>query len=238
MEDLTTSDALGSTDPASGSRSATRDALLDAAERLFARVGIERASLRAITREADANLASVHYHFGSKDALIQAVFARRLGPINRERLELLNRLEEEAGDEPIPLESVLGAFLEPVMAMLRRSNAGEARSAHQLARLVVQALNDPEGPAQSIVLEEFREVKERFIQALGRTLPDVSREELFWRFHFSVGAMAHTVSSGYAVAQISGGLCDASDIDGMTERLIAFVAAGLQSPPVEGKGEE
>jgi len=234
MADLTTPEAQISEDPAeAGIRSETREVLLDAAERLFARVGIERASLRAITREAGANLASVHYHFGSKDALIQAVFARRLGPINRERVELLTRLQEEAGSEAVPLHDILFAFVEPVMRMLRHRDPAEARAAHELARLVVQALNDPEGPAREIVLREFHEVKERFLAALARALPDLPREDLFWRFHFMVGAMAHTASSSYMVAQLSDGLCDACDVDGMTERLVAFVAAGLQGPSVE-----
>lgn len=210
--------------------SETREALLDAAETLFARNGVERASLRAITREARANLASVHYHFGSKDALIQAVFARRLGPINRERIDRLTELEEAAGGEAVPVRDVLRAFVEPVMQMLRQGSITEVRSAHDLARLVVQTLSNPEGPARDIVLDEFREVKERFLAALARALPELPPEELHWRFHFAIGAMAHTASTGYVVQEISGGLCDASDVEGTTERLIAFLAAGLSCP--------
>ena len=52
----------------------TRVKLLDAAERLFALTGIGGTSLRAITSEAGANLASIHYHFGSKEALLEARF--------------------------------------------------------------------------------------------------------------------------------------------------------------------
>ena len=49
----------------------TRRDLLLAAERLFAQQGFQGASLRAITQEAGANLASVNYHFGSKEGLIR-----------------------------------------------------------------------------------------------------------------------------------------------------------------------
>ena len=62
----------------------TRDRLLDTAERLFAERGIDATSLRHITAEADANLASVNYHFGTKEELVRELFARRIGPINRE----------------------------------------------------------------------------------------------------------------------------------------------------------
>ena len=60
----------------------TKDRILDASEALFARDGSSGASLRAITQRAKVNLAAVHYHFGSKDYLLEAVLARawsRLG---------------------------------------------------------------------------------------------------------------------------------------------------------------
>ena len=71
----------------------TRDRLLDTAERLFAERGVDATSLRHITTEAEANLASVNYHFGSKEALFRQIFARRIGPINEERLRLLDACE-------------------------------------------------------------------------------------------------------------------------------------------------
>jgi len=75
----------------------TKDRILDVAERLFAEHGFANTSLRSITAEAGANLAAVNYHFQSKDALIQAVFARRLGPLNQARLEMLDAAEARAG---------------------------------------------------------------------------------------------------------------------------------------------
>ena len=78
----------------------TKNDLLEAAEKLFAEHGFARSSLRAITREAGANLASVNYHFGSKEGLVRAVFARRLEPLNQERLALLDRCLESAAGDP------------------------------------------------------------------------------------------------------------------------------------------
>ena len=56
------------------SQSDTVQRILDAAEVLFAQKGFAETSLRAITSRAGVNLAAVNYHFGSKEALIQAVF--------------------------------------------------------------------------------------------------------------------------------------------------------------------
>src|SRR5215208_668302 len=94
---------------------ATREGLLDAAEDLFSELGIQAASLRAITQRAGANLAGVHYHFGSKQGLVRAVFKRRLEPLNRERLDLLGACEREGAG----VEAVLRAFIAPLLRMAR-----------------------------------------------------------------------------------------------------------------------
>src|SRR3954447_24782186 len=88
----------------------TRESLLDAAESLFAEHGIQAASLRAITQRAAANLAAVHYHFGSKEGLVRAVFSRRLKPLKGERLPLLDAADL-AGNPPDGVEQVLRAFM-------------------------------------------------------------------------------------------------------------------------------
>ena len=67
----------------------TKTRILDTAERLFAQKGFDAVSLRNIIASAKVNLAAVHYHFGSKQALVHAVIGRRLRPINGERLAKL-----------------------------------------------------------------------------------------------------------------------------------------------------
>src|SRR5689334_23769093 len=74
----------------------TRTRILDAAEELFMQHGFEGTSMRLLTAKAGVNLAAVNYHFGSKDALIEALFRRRLDPMNAARVAELDRLEGEA----------------------------------------------------------------------------------------------------------------------------------------------
>src|SRR5579864_3993381 len=88
----------------------TKTRILDAAEKLFADKGFEATSLRDITAEADVNLAAVNYHFQTKDSLIDAVIARRIEPVNKKRVELL----DSAGSNP-NIEQILIAFLAPVL---------------------------------------------------------------------------------------------------------------------------
>src|SRR5439155_25748310 len=69
---------------------ATKTAVFGAAERLFALHGFQNVSVRDITAEAGVNLASVNYHFGSKDALLFEIFRRRTSELNRERARMLH----------------------------------------------------------------------------------------------------------------------------------------------------
>src|SRR5438128_11520727 len=71
----------------------TRTRILDAAEELFMQHGFEGTSMRLLTAKAGVNLAAVNYHFGSKDALVEALFRRRLDPMNAARTAELDKLE-------------------------------------------------------------------------------------------------------------------------------------------------
>src|SRR5215472_13350740 len=91
--------------------------LLDAAERLFATQGYGAVSLRQVIAEADVNVAAVHYHFGSKEELVDQVVMRRAGPVNEERIARLDRIEAESGGRPPKLEQIFEAFLAPIEAV-------------------------------------------------------------------------------------------------------------------------
>src|SRR5580765_5251639 len=96
----------------------TRTRILDAAEELFMQHGFEGASMRLLTAKAGVNLAAINYHFGSKDALIEAVFRRRLDPMNAARIAELDRLEAAAGASPPDVEAIIRAFLRASLAMI------------------------------------------------------------------------------------------------------------------------
>lgn len=87
----------------------TRESILDTAESLFAQQGHEATSMRQITGAAGVNLASVNYHFGSKESLVQAVLKRRLEVLNRERMRLLDELEAQSGGKPLKPSQIVDA---------------------------------------------------------------------------------------------------------------------------------
>ena len=95
--------------------STTRQRILDTAEVCFAKNGFDGCSLREITSLADVNLGAVNYHFGSKVELFTEVLRRRVEPMNRRRLELLDLAIARHDPEPPPLEEILYAFLRPAI---------------------------------------------------------------------------------------------------------------------------
>ena len=202
----------------------TKDRLLDAAEELFSNRGIDATSLRAVTSAAEVNLASVNYHFGSKEGLVRAVFLRRIEPLNGERLELLDSLEITAAGAAVELEAILDAWVMPALRM------GHSPEGKRFKRLMGGIYSETGDTLQALLRELFSEILQRFCAAIGRALPDLSPEELMWRVHFMLGAMIHTVADQPSIRALSGGLCDPSDIEGVRRRLIDFVAAGLRSP--------
>jgi AcrR family transcriptional regulator len=208
----------------------TREALLDAAESLFSELGIQASSLRAITQRAGANLAAVHYHFGSKEGLVRAVFSRRLKPLNEERLRLLDASDLAAADA---VEQVLNAFLAPLLRMSSETPEG----ARDFARLMGRAFMEPMEEVREMLLEEIGEVVRRFTEAFGRVLPHLSRQELLWRIHFVAGAMGHTVACGRTLEKHSHGLCQPSNPDEALRNMIPFLAAGLRAAAAPGAGE-
>ncbi len=203
----------------------TREQILDAAERLIGDQGVDRASVRSITEAANANLAAVSYHFGSKNGLVREVFERRLRPINHERLRLLDACLE-AGSPP-DLECVVRAFVAPPFDVLKGDQATS------FGRLMMRVLADPGPETRDLLMDIFREVIARFSEALRAALPHAEPAGVFWRFHFMIGAMAYTVGMGHLVHEYSRGICDPNDVEQTVERLIGFITAGLRAESPE-----
>ena len=163
--------------------SRTKEKIMDIAEGLFGEQGYGSTSLRQVIAEAGVNLAAVHYHFGSKEDLLDALILRRAVPLNQERLAMLERYEKEAAPESPAVENVLYAILAPTFEAARRSP--------EFAKLMGRLHG--EGLMPALVARHFRQTAERFISAMQRSLPDLPQQELFWRVQFMFGAMAQTL---------------------------------------------
>lgn len=189
----------------------TKQKILDAAERLIAEQGYSATSLRQIISEAGVNLASVHYHFGSKEELLDEVVMRKAQPVNEKRLERLARVMADAAPAPPPVEKVLEAFLMPMAQVATRN----PQFVKVMGRIIA------EGLLPTIVEKNFKPVSGRFIGAIRQALPELPEEEFQWRVQFMIGAMAHTMCGCSGVEH---------DFEVRIGHLIRFVAAGFLAP--------
>jgi len=92
----------------------TKTRILDASEQLFAGRGVSGTSIRAITAKAKVNLAAIHYHFGSKESVLESVLSRRLIPLNAERLTLLEEYERRSKNNVVALPKIIEALVGPL----------------------------------------------------------------------------------------------------------------------------
>ena len=205
----------------------TKTRILDAAEHLFAENGYHGTSLRMITSAAEANLASVNYHFGSKEALIQAVIERRLLPLNQLRVKRLEAIREEARSAASPpdVRKILTAFIEPTLSL---RNAGPGSK--DFIELISRALADPNDTARNIFIERVMPVFPLLPQCLAEALPHIDPATLYWRLHFMIGSLSHIMHNPGKIPIDRDIPSSASDTQGITEMLLTFLTAGMEAP--------
>jgi AcrR family transcriptional regulator len=192
----------------------TKTRILDTAEKLFGENGFDATSLRDITAQADVNLAAVNYHFQTKHSLIDAVIARRIEPVNRRRLEML----DAAGPNPT-IEQIIEAFLAPLM--MERNPA--------MVPMMGRAMANPSLFLLRIFKKHLAVIAGRFGEAIAIAAPHLTTAERMWRLTFMAGAMAHVLAWSNIIGEMSDGVCDPTDRKDVTARLIRFVAAGFRA---------
>jgi AcrR family transcriptional regulator len=205
----------------------TKERILDTAERLFAERGYSATSLRSIIAAADVNLASVHYHFHSKEALLEAVFLRRALPANLERLQLLEYCEREAGDGPPDLTKVIEAFVMPAFLAAKDPARGGPLFRKLMGRLYAEGDVMPH-----MISKHFIPLLARFAAVLARALPELPQDELYWRVHFAMGSIALALRGTGDWDVFQGTLLDSGDNELMLQRLVNFLEAAFRAPAV------
>jgi len=209
---------------------ATRVALLDAAERLFSQNGIEGTSIRDIVKEAGTNVGAINYHFGTKDRLALEVFARRLQPVNRERIARLNALEASTKPGELTLEQILDALIRPVLEF----DEDGSKNCDDLMRLISRCFQEPNPEVKKFVEDQFAELVRRFDTAILRVTPGLPQGELFWRMCFLHGALHHGMQKWLLFDQMPNVVLNPAatkpDREGLIRSFIAFMAAGISAP--------
>ncbi len=203
----------------------TRMRIINAAEALFGDKGFRAMTLRDVTREAHVNLAAVNYHFGSKKDLMRAVVRNRFEPINRERLQRLDRLVAEHAPDPVPTRAIFEALYRPLFESAVTASGEPDRA---LIRLIGRALAEPAAFMRSMHSEFFRELGLRFLNELGRACPQLDEQTLQYRFFYAVSMMIGSIVEQTRLETFSAGKLDGRDFDRLVAGLIDFSVAGFQ----------
>ncbi|GLQ51456.1 TetR family transcriptional regulator [Dyella flava] len=202
------------------SSASTKERILTAAEALFAQRGFEGASLRQLTAAAGVNLAAVNYHFGSKDNLVEEVFKRRLDQLNARRMAALKQV---AGQPGTTLEDVLSAFIRPALDLSHDGGGG------LFMRVLARAFADHDDSLRKFLSENYGHVMRQFTAEFARLLPNLSKEELYWRIDLVTGALTHAMS-GFGIIQRKSDVSETTHREQTAAHLIRFAAAGLSAP--------
>lgn len=193
--------------------------LLDAAEELFAAQGYSGTSLRSIARAADANIAAVNYHFGSKEKLFVATVQRIAKPLLEAQFQRLDQVESQGST----VESILQAFFAPPLKLIYQ--APDGRGLIQ-AQFMGRCRMEP--TIQPLAEKSFSESHRRFVAALKQVLPEQSADELRWRLDMAIAMLIRAICG----ANLPGALLQGDspeEIERVIEKLVRFTSAAMRS---------
>ena len=199
----------------------TKERLLVVAGELFADRGFDSVSLRMITDRANVNLASVNYHFGSKEELIGAVVDDIVRPVNERRLSLLSLIDYTTQD---PIRKIIHAFIDPVFDL---SDSGNDDNKYY--KLISRCIASRDERVSSIIIKQFPEVLAQFVSALTKALPSINSNSAHLKIMFMAGALAHSLFHYENLLLISEGRFDLNSTEVLKSELVSFLLTGINA---------
>jgi len=196
-----------------------KQAILLAAEKLFARHGYHVVTIRQIAEEAGVPLALVGYYYGQKHELFHAIFEHWSHSIEA-RLAGLAAVNVDP-DDARTLPRIIDAFTAPVLA-LRASAEGE-----YYALLVARELYHATEEADRVLRSYFDPLAEAYIDALHLALPHATRSQAAWGYQFALGALLHHLNDS-RIERLTRGENRRAD-PAVAPMLVNFIVGGLRA---------
>ena len=195
---------------------AARERLLDAAEAEFSRAGFGGATTKAIAAAAGVAQGLLHYHFGTKERLFEAVIERRSGLINAARMELLDAVDPDAPDA---VHRIFEAFFRPPLG----PEGGGPTFAPIFASLSVGGERE-----RALVARHYDAPARQFVDALTRT-GAAGRSVAASAYGFALGALIGSVGRDGRIERLGGPGDGVDDVEPLIARLVSFAAGGLRA---------
>jgi AcrR family transcriptional regulator len=200
-------------------RAETLEEMLDAAEFLFSKHGLNGVTLRDVALKVGVHTSLMHYYFVDKRRLFEAVFTRRAGVTSSRRVDALDRYERECGTPTV--EGALRAFLDTDLDLYIAGGEGW----RNFAAFAAQVSNSPEGATMMDL--HFDPVVLKLLGILKKALPSCSDADIFWGYDFVSGAFMHILGRTGRIDRLSDGSCKSDDFHAVKDRLAGFMAAGF-----------
>lgn len=198
---------------------ATREKVLDAAERLFADHGFDGVSIRQIAQEAGVTLGVVGFHGGAKLELFKTLLARRVDALSAARRKGLAELDAASGGKPA-IRDLMEAYIRPYIAVASGGDVQWRAYARLIARTVSEDRWYP------VVRDLYDPVAIEYIAAIKRTHPDADRGRLAAGLVMAVASMLSVVASSVRIEHLSGRVGEGGA--DYAESLIDFCAGGME----------
>jgi len=190
---------------------------------LFAEHGYDAVSVRHITEAADTRLASVNYHFKSKEKLFCEVIERRAGELSELRLQALLAISDEIEPEQRILR-IVESFINPLLE--KNQSGGEGWKNY--CRLIAQvAMARQQSNSVQMLSDSFDPTAQEFVAALRSALPGNDDRLAHYAFQFMLGATLYIFTENGRLTKLSDGKYNSSDLTELSENLIAFVTSGI-----------
>ncbi|MFT3778543.1 MAG: TetR/AcrR family transcriptional regulator [Ottowia sp.] len=207
----------------------TKARVVAAATRLFAEKGMEKVALRELTSAAGVNLAAVNYHFGTKEALCEAVLDSLAERVNARRLANLGQVLDEArraGRRPA-LPAILDTFIAPYL-----DDDASATDGAVLVQLLIKDRVSPSDMTARIIRKHFDPLARAYIAAFALACPNVAPDDFYWRYMLTYNTVILTASDRDAsrIATMSMGRLDGADRPALRQALADYLAAAIGAP--------
>jgi AcrR family transcriptional regulator len=208
------------------SQSKTARQIQAAAETLFAEQGFAETTMRQITAAAEVNLASVNYHFGSKQGLIQAVAESYLKPLCQYIQDAVRERVLADSDDTVALNELI----EMVMRGLLQVHDHNTHALSMFSRLLDLAYMKNQDELRTHLLGLYQHQLTDFLALVRKDASPMEDEEFFWRLHFLLGSMIFTFSNFHTISRIEKAELDQEvEIELIFHRMIPVIAAGFMA---------
>jgi AcrR family transcriptional regulator len=203
----------------------TKNKILNAAEELFSLHGFSGTSLRDIHSLSGVPPSLCHYHFGSKEDVLQAVVDRRSDANQQAMLELLDSYKYKFNEGPIPVEALVEAYVRPLLEQhLSRGNGWR-----NYTRLMAFLHSESSHLQPRVQVHKYGQVVNQFIEELRKSMPHANESTLHWGIYFLRSSVINLLLDTRLVDDQSAGLCDSGDVEEAIQNLQCFFSSGFQS---------